>query len=189
VTDAFYRRGAVFNKGLALEEGFDAMGREGWIMVLDADILLPRHVDWSFRRFGNLYTPRRSIFANPRHYNDAMDWSAYPTTREQEFCGYCQLFHADDPRLALRPWYGIDWPHAGGCDIDFECKWPKSHKLRPGFNVLHLGQDNRNWCGRTTDRLDRQPIVHRQERDQMMRQLMRDGVFRMMKIPKEAKED
>jgi hypothetical protein len=43
-TNAFYRDGAIFNKFLALEEGLDAMGREGWLCLLDADILLPRNI-------------------------------------------------------------------------------------------------------------------------------------------------
>jgi glycosyltransferase involved in cell wall biosynthesis len=41
-TRVFYERGAAFNKGAALERGFDLAGREGWFAVMDADILIPK---------------------------------------------------------------------------------------------------------------------------------------------------
>lgn len=44
VTDLFTAGGAVFNKWAALEWGLDRMGREGFIAIMDADVLWPRAV-------------------------------------------------------------------------------------------------------------------------------------------------
>ena len=44
VTGVFYDRGAKFNKFAALEQCLDAMGREGWLALLDADVAWPREV-------------------------------------------------------------------------------------------------------------------------------------------------
>src|SRR5580692_269178 len=43
-TTAFYDDGAVFNKWKALEEALDVMGRDGWLCVMDADVLWPKTV-------------------------------------------------------------------------------------------------------------------------------------------------
>ena len=44
VTELFWEGGARFNKWAALEHGLDRMGREGWLCVMDADVLWPRGV-------------------------------------------------------------------------------------------------------------------------------------------------
>lgn len=69
-TDAFYRNGADFNKFLTLEEGLDVLGRDGWICILDADILLPREIPWLSLpppvgpTPGRLYSPLRRMLEN-----------------------------------------------------------------------------------------------------------------------------
>src|SRR5689334_22908441 len=44
-TDSFWDDGAMFNKWKALEEGLTVMGRDGWICIMDADILWPKAVE------------------------------------------------------------------------------------------------------------------------------------------------
>jgi hypothetical protein len=155
MTDVFFEDDAPFAKGKAVEEGFDYLGREGWICVLDADTLLPKEeVDWSILEPGNLYSPYRKILYDPATYTDELDWNLLGIREDVEFAGYCQIFHASDPVLQTFPWYGTAWRHAGGCDSVFQSKWKPENKLRPAWNVLHLGPTDRNWCGRTTDRLD-----------------------------------
>src|SRR4030095_4279016 len=34
---------ATWNKSLVLNEGLDALDPEGWVLILDADVRLPRH--------------------------------------------------------------------------------------------------------------------------------------------------
>lgn len=148
VTNVFYDN-AVFNKWAALEMGLTSLGRDGWLCLMDADIVWPP--PFSVEEFelkeGNLYVPQR--------YNSltyTTDWSGLPCL-DEEFAGYCQMFHASDPVLGNPPWHE-NWKHAGGADSFFAKKWPPSRQLRPPFRVLHLGQSGLNWCGRTTPYLD-----------------------------------
>lgn len=183
-TDAFYRNGAKFNKWAALEEGLDAMGRRGWLCVMDADVLWPKKVgfvsetemslqfhglppgygdDPGWRACnlweGNLYTPRRRMDVEwhreaglPPEDRWALDYPLHP--QQQEFAGYSQVFHADDPHLGPAPWHQTDWTHCGGADSFFQAKWPEANKVRPPFEVLHLGEAGVNWFGRATPRAD-----------------------------------
>lgn len=161
VTDVFYRDGASFNKGAAMEEGFDYLGREGWICVWDADIVMP--VEWSFNRNPScLYSPARRILEDPTLFTDDLDWKTLRnSTNINEFAGYFQLFHSS--ALKKLPWYGTDWTHAGGCDSDFEQKFSMGNKCRTSFDVLHLGPEGieylntrigADWSGRVTRRID-----------------------------------
>ncbi len=178
-TDAFFRRKAKFNKGLAIEEAFDAVGREGWICVLDADIVIPDTISLRFPVNGTqecqdiwiselpsrgtsyppgmLYTPHRVCCDDIKEWRgsaDPKDWKDYRLYNDYQHAGYFQIFHASDRVLDEKPWYGVDWTHAGGGDSDFQAKWPKERKVWLPFHVLHLGPMMKNWCGRATDRLD-----------------------------------
>lgn len=147
-TNAFYEQGAMFNKGLAMEQGFDVLGRDGWITVLDADIVLPKMINCENTN-GYLFSPHRYMLLDPTLFTDHLDWSTLPERQDFEAAGYCQIFNADDPHLSL-PWYGTKWSHAGGCDSEFQMKWPFTKRVRPDFKVLHLGPTDKNWCGRVT---------------------------------------
>lgn len=169
-TDAFYRDGATFNKGWALEEGFEKLGRTGWIVVWDADTLFPLCMDVSGCEVGNLYTPKRRMLSDINAWTADMPWENCPVKKEREFCGYFQLFHGSDEGLSERPWYPTNWRHAGGCDSEFQARWPQGRKRRLPFHVLHLGQDGQNWCGRATRRLDgTMPPQARQRSEQLSR--------------------
>lgn len=156
VTDAFCRDGAIFAKWRALEEGLDAMGRHGWLCVMDADVLWPKVVPQSvlgMDLFGRLTTPLRRMYpAIPKTAADVppeSEWPRYPLHRNVgEWAGYSQIFHADDPALGPPPWHETNWKHAGGADSFFQAKWPRERKLRPPFEVLHLGPAGANWFGR-----------------------------------------
>ena len=159
-TDSFYAEGAPFNKGLAIEEGFDVLGREGWIMVLDADVVLPETLTapedgW---RQDCIYSPQRRLCREPKWFTPELEWDTLPYGNEKkvfpfEFAGYSQIFHASAPCLWTKPWYGIRWPTAQGCDSEFYGRWPKRKRIRPPFEVLHLGPTRDNWSGRVTPRV------------------------------------
>lgn len=158
-TDAFYRDGADFNKWRALEEGLDEFGRSGWLCIMDADVLWPKVLPPGFREsltVGKLYTPLRHMFHNVQQpIPQEADWQRYPAHQQfNEWAGYSQIFHADDPVLGEAPWHQIDWRTAGGADSFFQQKWSRENKIRPAFNVLHLGEAGLNWCGRATERVD-----------------------------------
>lgn len=174
-TDIFYARGAAFNKFAALELGLDWMGRDGWLCVMDADVLWPKDgvppVD-SYM-FGCLYTPRRRMAPWPPCGTALVStriapedvpitstiafapkeesWTSYPLHRNEEFAGWTQIFHASDPVLGPGPWHATDWKHAGGADSHFAQRWPAERRVRPPFECLHLGEPGQNWFGRATE--------------------------------------
>lgn len=174
-TDAFYSNGAVFNKWLALEQGLEVMGRRGWLCILDADILWPKQLPKLRLDVGTLYTPRRRVWDKPtKDLLPEHQWKQYPLHRnEAEFAGYSQIFHATDQHLGPAPWHETDWKHAGGADSFFQRKWPARNKVRPAFEVLHMGPTGRNWCGRVTELLDGTRCTGAEERAKQLADFMR----------------
>jgi hypothetical protein len=153
-TDAFYRYGAKFNKGLAMEEGFDVLGRDGWILIWDADTLFPSPMRIPRLRKGFLYGARRHLLKDPAKWSEAINWSKLPIVRDAVTPGYFQLFHASDPAIASHPWYDVTFAHAGGGDGYFQSRWDYRRKARFPWRVLHLGPVDTNWFGRATPRID-----------------------------------
>lgn len=156
-TDRFYERGATFAKWAGLELGLEIMERRGFIAVLDADVLWPTVLPFSWHPTpGNLYTPLRRMFPDLRlPVPPESEWQKWPLHPQQvEWAGYSQIFHADDPALGKPPWYDVSWKHAGGADSFFQRKWHPNKKARPPFEVLHLGSSGANWCGRVAPYLD-----------------------------------
>lgn len=165
VTDAFYRRGAKFNKGAAMEEGFTALGRDGWILVWDADIILPDSLRFDGLDPAKLYGANRRILDDPRRWHpDFKDWSDLPLSEETGYPGYFQLFNAAAPPIATRPWYDVTYTHAGGGDGYFQSRWNPAMKERLPFEVLHLGPRDTNWFGRVSVRRDEAAIAASAER-------------------------
>lgn len=153
VTDAFYDDGAWFNKWKALEYGLDMFGRHGILCIMDSDILWPKFLPDTEYLKGVLYSPRRRLWLDitqeipPEHH-----WVDLPVGYDQEFAGYTQIFHADDPILPDPPWHQLDWIHAGGADSFFQMLWDRHNKIRPRWECLHLGPPGTNWCGRSITR-------------------------------------
>jgi len=61
-TNLFWEDSAIFNKWRALEHGLDVMGREGWLCVMDADVIWPKKVfgtDWNGKGAGLADDPKR----------------------------------------------------------------------------------------------------------------------------------
>lgn len=154
-TRVFYERGAAFNKGAALERGFDLAGREGWFAVLDADILIPHgSVIQNIKDRSTLEVPRRRIIHDVESFDINRKWIGERHDDGDEFAGYCQVFHSSAEPLKYRPWYPTNWKTCGGCDSIFARKWPIHKQQRPPYIVYHLGPVERNWAGRTTTRTD-----------------------------------
>lgn len=176
VTDLFYADGAPFNKFRAMEAGLDAFGRDGWLAILDADVLWPARKVFTYLQenkevcglvSGYLFTPRRRMWTEwpkaPSWFEKAKGsssadlwaredlWDRFPLhPQDKEWAGYSQLFHASDPVLGPPPWHETNWLHAGGADSFFQAKWPDARKVRPPFEVLHLGTAGINWAGRVS---------------------------------------
>jgi hypothetical protein len=155
-TDAFTRDGACFNKGAAIEEGFDALGRWGWILLLDADIVLPSTLEPGPLCPDVIYTMRRRQLDGEAAGIDG-DWGRWEVMPSVENCfGYFQLFHAYSESLRSRPWYPTGIRHAGFSDDGFVAKFPERVVLEG--SVLHIGHPFENWCGRIAPRLDGGPV-------------------------------
>lgn len=163
VTDAFTRYGASFNKGLALEEGFDVLGRDGWILIHDADILFPEDLPIHALRPDTLHGARRRILDDPNDWAPDLNWLACPLSRDGGAIGFFQLFHAADPSISdKRPWYSVNFPHAGGGDAYFMQHWRTSNHTILPVDVLHLGPRDTNWWGTGPEARDRMAAyVHR----------------------------
>jgi len=173
VTDSFYKDRATFNKWRALEEGLDALGRKGWLAIMDADIIWPKRIRKNFRK-GNLYSPWRRIWRDvelPLLHED--EWENHPRHNDISFAGYTLIFHCQDRHLPKKPWHEINWAHAGGADTIFQKRWPEANKKRTGWDVLHLGPPCKNWCGRSTARLDGRLVPHSGNRSRMLKEFMR----------------
>lgn len=155
VSDAGTRHGARFNKGLLMEAGLDFLGRDGKILIHDADILLPDVVPFDQFREGCLHGCRRRILEDPRRWRADLDWSACPPARDGGPIGYAQLFDASDTALRdRRPWYDVSFGHAGGGDAAFMRHWPPSKYVMLPMDVLHLGPRDTNWFGADQDGRD-----------------------------------
>lgn len=172
VTDAFYRHGAKFNKGLAIEEYWNSTERDGWICAWDADILFPDTfndcIDERHLKIGTLYGPRRRMMLDPENWTPQYDWSQLPIRQDRSFPGYCHVFHGQDPHIAKLPWYDVTFAHAGGGDGYFEQRWPRECKVRIPCHVLHLGPPDNNWFGRVSPRIDGVPVNGAKERHETM---------------------
>lgn len=155
-TDLFYRDGAVFNKYRAMEMALDVMERKGWLCILDADVIWPKSLGAWQPQQGYLYTPFRYMLDDLSQSIPAeKDWSKLRLHgNHNEFAGYSQIFHADDPELGPAPWHQTNWRHAGGGDSFFQLKWPPERKVRPPWRCLHLGRGGEDWCGRVKPYLD-----------------------------------
>lgn len=186
VTDSFYHDGARFNKWKALEEGLDYFGRQGLLCIMDADVLWPKTipVDDSYFLKGKLYSPLRRMAPMPSAsvpestpFPPESDWWIYPIHRNtSEWAGYSQIFHADDPVLGKTPWHEINWTHAGGADSFFQQKWKLINRIRPPFEILHLGDAGANWFGRATRYIDgTQPENAELRRKEMKESIRRRG--------------
>lgn len=149
-TDVFYERNAVFNKFAAIEQGLDYIGRKGWLCLIDADIAMStRHETWQ-KRIGKFYVPRRRIMDLPPEFvPEERIWRQHHWLKG-DTQNHCQIFHADDPVLGKPPWHQTDWTWAGGENSLLVDGWVEQEKVRPPFDVLHLGPVGVNWAGRTS---------------------------------------
>lgn len=153
-TDVFTAGCSKFAKYAGVEAGLDVVGRDGWLAVLDADIVLPNRLSGVQMECGFLYSPFRRMchqFPPP----DETRWREFPRDSVPppwHFLGYCQIFNAADPVLGSPPWHGTGHKTAARGDMVLMEKWPRERRVRPGWEVLHLGEARRNWSGRVTER-------------------------------------
>jgi hypothetical protein len=151
-TSVFYADGAEFNKGAAMEEGFDILGREGWMLVLDSDIVIPERASFENIFRGFVWGCQRVIIKDPWSWGGELCEDVEAEALCADISGYFQLFHADD--VPRRPWYPTNYRSAATVDQWFCWKnFPGRSRYIPFQRVLHLGRPG-DWCGRTQKRRD-----------------------------------
>lgn len=138
--------GAPFAKGKAINEAIKAIQPTGWVLLLDADILLPKR----FCKLVELKDLNRDkLYYVARHENK----------KPADFkpLGYFQLFHVEAKSLIGRE---ITYPEksriAGGDDDKFGLYVFSTDSRIPlkTFHVDHLphGKTRENWSGRKSPR-------------------------------------
>ncbi len=151
LTELFYRDGAAFNKGRAMEAAHSrawALKAPGWRLFFDSDVVPP--ADWSAKidRYG---------LASGLLYG-CLRYDASPGTLDdvgQPKClydvpgvGYFQLYHSADPVVQATPLLDQHWVHAGNYDNRFMDRWRSSGKRVQcvPFRVAHVGP-REQWFG------------------------------------------
>lgn len=159
-TDAFYRNGAAFNKGLAMEEARQEMPWSDWILFFDADIVPA--LDWRSRLTYDLDGVNPSIsllhpgylYGTRRYEAPAPHWIDDPSCNfvndDRVGYGYFQLFHALHPFCRRTPLLDTHWRHAGNYDSNFLLSW-KDQVREVQVPLWHLGERG-NWYGRFNHR-------------------------------------
>lgn len=134
-TDAFYRDGAFFNKGRAIQEAREAFPHPDWTLLVDADVVPPANwlevLQYAEPRPGFLYGARRQTEGGTM-------------IADGELAGFFQLFHASDPNAGPLPTRYI---HAGNYDSEFMMRWPGNRQVILPLVLTHQGEPGRNWCG------------------------------------------
>lgn len=175
-TEVMHDEGDRFNKGRLINLGLSHLRHEGYLLHLDADILLPhrfrtmlRHAKLDERC---LYGADRLNGISYEHWTTHKhktipqhQWrclvvppSEFPIGsrllhQEYGYCpiGYFQLWHSNTKRK-----YPIISGSAEHSDVLFAVQWARRHRiLLPEFFVYHLESDKdaklgANWHGRTT---------------------------------------
>ncbi len=168
-TDAFYRNGATFNKGLALSEGLNALKsicEPDWIGIFDADTFVGPDFRQQVTTLGLdkecMYGARRVLLPTFEEYErlwkDDLDTFTCP---EGFGFGWTQLINWNSEAIkSCKPgeWYpggpncrDIDWVFRekwGGFDVPYTV--PNRNLKELPFRVFNLGEDGRNHFGRVT---------------------------------------
>lgn len=168
ITDKFYENGAVFDKGLAINEGFKALESPEWVVFMDADTfvapnfkkMLPDNLDKEF-----MYGARRVLlptFDKYKELSQAKSLDGFEVPYGAGF-GFFQLFHWDSQPIKksnFGEWYP-SFPDCRQSDWMFRNKWggyvPESDYRVCNGNfrelpllVYNLGEHGKNHFGRTT---------------------------------------
>ena len=179
-TGLFYHRGAKFAKGKAINKGLDQCHRRGWVLTMDADIILPEHTSFMLARLdldkAAIYGIDRVLVPNAAAWKTFIDkrvpqyrWSSIVETPSNfpfmarfvhETEGYCpigffQLRHGDSGRQSRDLRYPEDGNEATHTDVQYALLWDRHKRhLIPEIVAYHLDSCaspiGANWCGRVT---------------------------------------
>lgn len=165
LTDAFTEKGETFNKGAAINVGLGALRQRGWVLHLDADIVLPltfrNMLDKSALQRNCLYGAERCCIVGYEQWQafkaafhtDPQFGYRYLVQTPEELpvganvvhkhygytpIGFFQLWHASHMHeFELR--YPDTEGSAENMDVQFAIRWPRPQRqLLPTVRVFHL---------------------------------------------------
>ena len=178
-TDLCYESGSAFNKGLAINLGLAHLRHEGWLIHLDADIVLPDRLRTVLEKSR---LDKRCVYGADRvNVRGFAEWErvkkdpAYARQFHHRFLinvpeglplgarllhdefGYCPLGFFQLWHSSARRRYPINQGSAEHTDVLFSCQWPAANRrLLPGAICYHMesegAQWGANWNGRQTRR-------------------------------------
>lgn len=165
LTDVFTEKGETFNKGSAINIGIGTLRQQGWIMQLDADIVLPVNfrgmLDKSALQRDCIYGAERmnvvgydqwhrikdKWFTDPQFayryiVNSPSDLAVGANVVHKQYgytpIGFFQLWHSEYMHR-----YELRYPETEGSaenmDVQWALRWPRAKRLLlPTFRVFHL---------------------------------------------------
>jgi hypothetical protein len=175
-TDAFYLNDAAFNKGRGINAGLAALDLDGWLLHIDADIVLPPRARDIIERIdldqSHIYGIDRLMC---RSFDAWLGFLAAPEIQHEDEVfvqanafdlgvrvaktdadgyvpiGFFQLWHGSTGRLRYPDGHGA----AARADMLFAQQWPRaSRTLIPEIVGIHLESETApggaNWRGRRT---------------------------------------
>jgi hypothetical protein len=175
VSDRYKGRGVKFDKGAMVNDGLAVLERDGWVLLMDCDIMLPyafkKGLDTKGLRIDTLYGVRRIDVVGARDILQAVacGWASkliweVPPRPDMGVTfiggvegvvpiGFFQLFHSEAFRL-----YPEGHKTAGESDVLFACGWDAEHRVVwDDAYVLHLSTQKKpmglDWGGRMSCRL------------------------------------
>lgn len=163
-TNVFFEKGAMFNKGAAIAQGFQHLEQHAnaehcdpldWILFFDADVIPPKNIremiEEAQPKKGKLYGAHR-LDENSQRIPD------------NQVAGYFFLFHISDANVQQRPVVDIHWNNASAYDTTFEERWKSRDKIFLPIELIHQGPVNTNWCGRGNDESMQKLLAMRKHR-------------------------
>lgn len=176
-TNVMYEDGAKFNKGKAITLGLGHCVGDGWLLHLDADVVLPH----DFKRLlRHAHLDEHCIYGADRI--NVIGWDKWIRLRDTDFLHYRYSYFVEPPKWLsvgariihkdhgwvpigyFQLWHGKhhkSYPRFQGSaehtDVLHALAWDRSHRrLLPTLYVYHLESEacpmGTNWHGRKTKR-------------------------------------
>ena len=148
ITEIMYEDGANFNKGKAINLAIKSLKNPGFILLIDADIIVKEEINTELLSFDSLYTSDRWMCST---YEDLLkiekegNIKNYSYNEVDKGLGFFQLFHYSTGSL-----YPESSDNAAFSDLLFRDRFTKKESINN--SIIHLGRSYQNWDGRKTER-------------------------------------
>ena len=149
--------GAQMNKGAVQNDVLRVAAKSGWLLFLDADIILPAALPATIDNISpfdrsNLFWMPRQAAAAPADLTAFDQGKPLPVIRKpgkDVGLGYFHLCHAGAATWKANPGMSERFPTAAGVDLEFRNRWRGRWQELP-LSCVHVGTPGKNWRGRVT---------------------------------------